>query len=170
MSQNRYGQLIDNCIKLAPTTAKINGIVYSRLTDDQYINDLNCKLIVDQKPIPTEGYDVAFDHYDETDTEIRLVYKQVEAVREHKEISKFKLQLALLRIGLWNTFIEWLKSTELQIAEGITISCYEAWNNALVLDVNDPMFIPYINQVKEMFSEFLTPDQMTELIENCKAE
>ena len=86
------------------------------------------------------------------------------------EISKLYLKLALLKIGLWDQFVQWLKTLTIQIDENISISAWDAYQEALVLNTGSELFEPYLNIAKEQFKDYLTSEQIDQLLESCKAK
>lgn len=171
----RFGRLEHGVLKYAPLQLKYNGILYAMPPDEVYIA-LQYKEIIDEKPSAGENEEVVFLGYGDEPTAIRAIYeiRQKEDVEEEHtesyEISKFYLRIALTKLGLWEQFTNWLSSFDIPIAEGITINALEAWKEALVLDIKNPMFAPYVESAKEMFSQYIDEAELMEILEQCKAK
>lgn len=166
---SKFGRLVDGALELAPMSKQIDGILYSRLSDEQYLA-LDYKHVIDKPLMPKADYEVVFTGYNESETTIELQYEYVEIPAQSCPLSKLRVHIALTRLGLYSQFEDWLKNTTIALSEDVSMTCFEAWQNALIIDFGDPLFAPYLDQVKALFADVLTDAEMQELIETCKAD
>lgn len=168
----KFGELIDTRLEYAPSALKIGNVLYSNPLDEQYLK-CGYKYIVQQSLDAKEGFDIQFDKYTEDDTNIYVNYKYVELPKQKQEgfeISKLYLRIALTKLGIWDQVVEWMKSTKIMISEDQWINMYDAYCDALVIDTESELFGPYLAQAKETFSEFIAPEQIDEILLQCKAK
>lgn len=167
-----YGKRISKRkIQYAPNQVQIGGIMYSRPTAEQYFA-AGWKPVEDIRPERKDGYTIYFVKWDEDDAKIVAVYDYYEVVPvvESFDISKLKLHIALANIGIWDKVKEWMSANQIELSEGQTINCYEAFTEAQSLNTGNPMFQPYLEMAKDQFKDFVTSDQVDEIIRNCKAD
>ena len=167
-----YGKRINKRkIQYAPNQIQVGGYMYSRPTAEQYFA-AGWKPVENVKPEHKDGYNIYFVRWDEDDDKIVAVYDyyKVSPVAESFNISKFKLHIALAKLGIWEKVKEWMISNQIELSEGHTINCYEAFTQAQVLNTANPMFHPYLEMAKEQFKDFVTSEQVDEIIRNCKAD
>lgn len=166
--KKKFGHLVDGILELAPKGGKIDNIMFLSFSEEQY-HELGYKEVINNELQMKSGFEVKFVGYTETDDQISLNYEYVE-VKEQIKLSKLKIQIALIKLGLWDKFITWLSETMIQITDEVAITCKDAWDNALVIDSADELFAPYLEKAKEQFKEFIDEDTINSLIEKCKAE
>lgn len=167
-----YGKRISKRkIQYAPNQVQVGGTMYSKPTAEQYLA-AGWKPVEDVKPAYKEGYDIYFVKWDEDDAKITAVYDYVEVcpVVESFDISKLKLHVALANLGIWDGVKEWMSGMSIELSAGHTINCYEAFAEAQSLNTGNPMFQPYLEMAKEQFKDYVTPEQVDEIIRNCKAD
>lgn len=168
-----FGQLDEQkaAIAYAPNSLKIGNIFYSQPTREQYLQK-GYKLIINNRPEEKDGYIIQFDRYTEDDENIYYNYKYVETptpVKETFQISKLYLRIALIKLGLWDQIVEWMKSTKIMISENQWINMYEAYTDALVLDTGSELFEPYLDIAKDMFKDTISSEEVDQLLLSCRA-
>lgn len=168
----KFGRLVENKIKYAPSTLKIGNIFYSSPSDEQYLL-MKYKFIVDNVLAQKDGFRIVFKKYTWDDQHIYINYEYIEIEKPKQqsfEISKLYLRIALMKLGLWDQIVEYMKSTKIMISEDQWINMYDAWNDALVIDTGSELFQPYLNNMKEVFKDFISSEQVDELLIQCKAK
>lgn len=168
----KFGRLVENKIEYAPSTLKIGNIFYSSPTDDQYLQ-MKYKFIVDNVLGQKDGFSIAFKGYAQDEQHIYINYEYIEIETPEQEsfqISKLYLRIALMKLGIWDQIVEYMKSTKIMISEDQWINMYDAWNDALVIDTGSELFKPYLSNMKEVFKDFISPEQVDELLIQCKAK
>lgn len=159
-------------IEYAKSFVKLNGIIIANPTVQQYLK-AGFKELIDQKPTPIDGMDIVFDKYieDAEHVYVNYIYQEKRIQTEEGfEVSKIYLRIALMKLGLWEQVAEQMKSTRIMISEDQFINMYDAWNDALVLDTGSELFKPYIQTLKENFKDIISPEQVDELLLQCKAK
>ena len=165
----KFGRLNDGLLELAPTCGKIDNIMYLSFTEEQY-REMKYKEIIDVEPPMKDGFEIKFSGYSQDDDSITLNYEYVEIPKTPIVLSKIKVKIALIKLGLWDKFVEWMENTMIPITDEASISCMDAWDSALVFDSSDEMFAPYLEQAKELFSELIDENTLNELIKSCEAQ
>lgn len=168
----KFGKLENDRIEYAPSTLKIGNIFYSSPSDELYLS-LKYKFIVDNILEAKNGFIVVFDNYSQDEQHIYINYKYVEVEKPAQqlfEISKLYLKIALIKLGLWDQIVEYMKSTKIMLSEDQWINMYDAWDDALVINTGSELFQPYLNNMKEVFKDFISSEQVDELLIQCKAK
>lgn len=165
---DRYGKIEDGVLTIVPMSGMVGNIMCSKLTDEQH-RLLGHKKVVEVWPDLGPGQEAAFDRYDETEDEIRILYK-AETPADNLKISKIKLRIALARAGLWEKMQQHLGQMNMEIAPGVSISGMDVWNDALIIDFGDPQFEPFLENIKTLFADVLTEDQISGILAACRAE
>lgn len=167
----KFGKLIGQKLIYAPLSGKIGNILYSKLSEEQ-LRELGYKKIVNNVPEPKDGYVARFIKYEQDEDNIYLIYDLIESSQHEKkfEISKVYFKIALIKIGLWDTFNEWMESSTIDLGDGKTMTVKDAWDESLVLDPNSDLFKPYIAEAKEAFSAYISSEQIDQLFEECRAK
>lgn len=65
------------------------------------------------------------------------------------------------------TFINWLKSVNIDLGGNASINAFDAFETCLVIDEGDPLFAPYIKQAKMAFG--LSDEMYENIISQCVA-
>lgn len=170
---NKFVRLISATqIEYAKSFIKLDGIIISNPTAQQYLK-AGFKKLVDQKLDLIDGMDIVFDKYTEDAEHVYVNYiyqeKQI-PTEEGFEVSKIYLRIALMKLGIWDQIVEYMKSTKIMISEDQWINMYDAWNDALVIDTGNELFKPYIQTLKENFKDIISPEQVDEILLQCKAK
>lgn len=74
----------------------------------------------------------------------------------------------MTKLGIRDKFLEWLKSFNIDLGGGASINALDAWNEALVLDIGNEMYKPYIEMAREHFRNVLTEEQFDQILLSCK--
>ena len=173
---NNFGTLTENKtrIEYAPSSLKIGNIFYSNPSKEQYLQK-GYKFIINNYPEHKEGFYIEFDNYTEDEENIYYNYKYSEVIKEEQQkegfkVSKLYFRIALTKLGLWEQVVEWMKSTKIMLSEDQWINMYEAYCDALVLDTSSELFEPYLERAKDVFKDYVTSEQVDEILLNCKAK
>lgn len=163
----KYGKIVDNNLIYAPDTFKLDiGIV--RGTPYLY-HKFGYYDIIDIMLEPKENYIVEIDKFDVDHKKqtITIVYKYTEKQQEipQRNISKLFLKIALIKINKIDAFENLLSTIEIDIGEGKTINGLDAWNDCVVIKESDPIFAPYIKNIKEYFD--LSDKEYEDLMNQC---
>jgi len=108
-------------VEYAPSSLNVGGTLKVNPSEASYLA-AGWKRVVDEPPAPEEGMDVVFSSWEETETELRRVYKQVEHVETPaadaaalpsepgcRVFSKLKLVTALKAADKWVLVKTWLE-------------------------------------------------------------
>lgn len=153
-------------VKDAPKQLLIDNVMYANPTEEQYLSQ-GWKKLVESEPETRTGW-ITVLTYEENDTEVTEVYKYYKDLTPF-DISKLKLHVALVKIGLWDAFLAFMKSNTIDI-EGVSMPLYDAYQEAQVLSTGDAMFNEYIKLALDQFSDKITEEQVYEILYNCKAD
>ena len=121
----KYAKLANGQIEYAPDSIEADGGIKVNPSAESYLA-AGWKKVVDEKPEPQADHVVAFSRYDESDTAITFVYKQVPYVKQdvsgggtsgggsnaepgHRKFSKLKLVAALKAADKWVLVKTWLE-------------------------------------------------------------
>ena len=168
----RFGRLIesDNIIEYAPSVVKYNGIFYSSPSDEIYLK-LNYKYVVNEQLQERPGLEIIKLPYTQDDTHIYFNYKYKNIDQNPPfEISKIHLRIALIKLGIWDQFYEWMGTFDIDLGDGHSIKCSDAWDDALVIDTGSELFGPYLEKAIQHFSDVVDEKTIRKILISCEAK
>ena len=107
----KFGKLVDQRIEYAPSSIETDGEIKINPSEESYLSS-GWKRVVDEMPTPQPGNRIEFSRWEESETAITAVYKEVRgpgAKNGVRVFSKLKVVAALKETDKWVLVKTWIE-------------------------------------------------------------